>query len=280
MPAPNDESQVAHTDVTTPNMARMWDYYLAGTDNSEADRQAARAVLGSTPDIPLTALENREFLRHAVRFLAEEAGVRQFIDIGSGLPTQNNIHQLVPKHAPAARVVYVDNDPVILARGRAHVRNVPSVAFIAGDLRCPGAILANQELRGLINFSEPVALCMTLVLHFISDAEDPYGVVAWLRSELSPGSYIVISHITRDDHDEEATQHVTASYSHESAALTLRSREQIEGFFSDLDLVGPGIVFLSQWRPVTGLHDQGGARWAYAGVGRKVARRGDADVIS
>ncbi|HEY5989441.1 MAG TPA: SAM-dependent methyltransferase, partial [Streptosporangiaceae bacterium] len=171
-------------DTTIPNVARMWDYYLGGKDNHEVDRDAARIVLGAAPDVPLAALENREFLKHAVRFLVEEADIAQFIDIGPGLPTQGNVHQLAQKYNSEARVVYVDNDPVVLARGRAHVSGISGVTLIEGDLRNPDSILRNSELHALIDFTQPVALCMTLVLHFIPEEDDPYGIVAQLRDAL------------------------------------------------------------------------------------------------
>lgn len=159
--------------MAVANVARMWDYYLGGSENSEADREAARLVLGTAPDVPLAALENREFLKHAVRFLFAEAGISQFIDIGPGLPTQGNIHQLVRQHDPHAHVAYVDNDPVVLARGRAHLADIPGVVLIAGDLRDPVGVLDHPELREVIDFSRPAALFMTLVLHSIRNEDDP-----------------------------------------------------------------------------------------------------------
>ena len=136
-----------------PNVARMWDYYLGGSENTDADREAARLVLGAAPDVPLAALENREFLKHAVRFLVVEAGIAQFIDIGPGLPTRGNLHQLARQHDQDARIAYVDNDPVVLASGRAHIGGIPGVILIDGDLRDPDGILGHPGLRGLIDFS-------------------------------------------------------------------------------------------------------------------------------
>ncbi len=177
---PDKAEQTPGADTAIPNVARMWDYYLGGNENSEADREAARLVLGAAPDVPLAALENREFLKHAVRFLAVESGISQFIDIGPGLPTRGSIHQLARQYNQHARVAHIDNDPVVLARGRSYVDDIPDVTLIAGDLRDPDGILGNPELLRLIDFSQPVALCLTLLLHFIRDEDAPYGSVAKL----------------------------------------------------------------------------------------------------
>jgi hypothetical protein len=266
---PDKVEQTPGVDMAIPNVARMWDYYLGGNENSEADREAARLVLGAAPDVPLAALENREFLKHAVRFLAVECGISQFIDIGPGLPTRGNIHQLARKCNQHARVAYVDNDPVVLARGRAHVDDIPDVTLIAGDLRDPDGILGNPELRRLIDFSQPAALCLTLLLHFIRDEDDPYGSVAKLCDAMCPGSYLTISHVTGENRDEAALGQIADIYDQATAPLVMRTREEIARFFAGFEIVEPGIVFLSQWRPVTEYYAGGGTRWAYAGVGRK-----------
>lgn len=265
----DEVGQLPGVDMTIPNVARMWDYYLGGNENTEADREAARLVLGAAPDVPLAALENREFLKHAVRFLVVESGVSQFIDIGPGLPTRGNLHQLAREHNQNARVVYVDNDPVVLARGHAHLDGIPDVVLIPGDLRDPGSLLDNPELRRLIDFSRPVALSMTLLLHFIQDEDDPYGSVARLRDAMCPGSCLVISHVTGETRDEAALEQITGVYNLATAPLVMRTKEEIERFFSGFELVEPGLVFLSQWRPVTEYYAGGGTRWAYAGIGIK-----------
>ena len=270
-PVHDEVGKLPNVDMTVANVARMWDYYLGGSENSEADREAARLVLGAAPDVPLAALENREFLKHAVRFLVTEAGISQFIDVGPGLPTRGNIHQLIRQHHQHADVAYIDNDPVVLARGRAHLDNAPGVILAAGDLRDPDGILGNPELRGVIDFSRPAALCMTLVLHFIRDEDDPYGSVAKLCDALCPGSYLVISHVTGENRDQAALGQIAEVYDQATAPLVMRTREQIERFFSGFELVKPGLVFLSQWRPATEYYAGGGTRWAYAGVGRKTS---------
>jgi len=265
---PDRAEETHEIDVTTPSVARMYDYYLGGKDNYAADREAARLVLGSAPDVPLAALENREFLKRAMRYLAAERGISQFVDIGPGLPTQGNIHQLSHQHDPEAKVVYIDNDASVLVHSRALLDGVPGVALLAGDLREPEAILAAQSLRAVIDFSRPVALLMTLVLHFVSPDDDPYGLVAAYRDALCPGSFLVVSHVTGDDREPGMLAGVGA-YENASAPLILRTRSQVQEFFNGFDLIDPGVVFLSQWRPAGEYHAQGGTRWAYCAVGEK-----------
>jgi hypothetical protein len=182
-----------------PNVARIYDYYLGGRDSYAADREVARLVLNAAPDIPLAALENREFLKRAIEFLVCEAGIDQFIDVGPGLPTQGNIHELVQRHKPDAPVVYVDNDSVVLTHGRALLYGTGDVTIVDGDVRKPDAILSHSELRKLIDLRRPVAVCMSLVLHFISNDEDPWAIVARLRDSILPGSYLVLTHVTGDE---------------------------------------------------------------------------------
>ena len=255
-------------DSSVPNVARVYDYYLGGKDNYAVDREAARKVLGIAPDVPLAALENRAFLQRAARYLVTEAGISQFIDIGPGLPTQGNLHQIVHQHDPHAHVVYVDNDPVVLTHGRSLLQN-DRTHIIDGDVRQPEHILADQTLRTLINLSKPVALCLTLLLHFIPDSDDPYGVITRLASALPADSYLVLSHVSADEHDTGTVSQITGVYDQATAPLVPRSRDEITRFFDGFTIVPPGVVFLSQWRPSSESYPQSGTRWAYAGVGRK-----------
>lgn len=264
-----DQAALPGVDQAIPNVAGMWDYYLGGNENTDADREAARLVLGAAPDVPLAALENREFLKHAVRFLAAESGICQFIDIGPGLPTRGNVHQLAREHNPHVRVAYVDNDPVVLARGRGYLNGLDGVILIPGDVRDPGGILGHPELRRIIDFSQPVALSMTLLLHFVRDEEDPYGCVARLCDALCPGSCLVISHVTLENRDEAALGQIAGAYDRATAPMVMRTKDEVERFFDGFEMVEPGIVFLSQWRPSTEYYAGGGTRWVYAGVGRK-----------
>ncbi len=265
---PDSGGMPREVDVTRPSVARMYDYYLGGKDNYAADREAARLVLGGAPDVPLAALENREFLKRAIRYLAAERGISQFVDIGPGLPTQGNVHQLARQHNPGAQVAYADNDPGVLTHARELLRGVPDVTIIPGDLREPDRILADPDLATLIDFSHPVALFMTLVLHFVPPDDDPYGLVARFRDALCPGSFLVLSHVTGDDREPAMLTGVGA-YENANAPLILRTRGQIQEFFNGFDLIEPGVVFLSQWRPAGEYHAQGGTRWAYCGVGEK-----------
>ena len=256
-------------DLSKPNAARVFDYFLGGKDNYAADREAARRLLRTAPDVPLAALENREFLKRAVAFLITAAGIRQFVDIGPGLPTQANVHQLVKRHDPQARVAYIDNDPVVLAHGRPLLRGVPGVTIIDGDLRDPERLLSDHALRDLINFAEPVALCLSLVLQLIPASDEPHAIVARLRDELCPGSYLVLSHLTGDQDDASTLAQITSDCGDATTPLAVRSRTEVTQFFTGFRLVEPGVVLLPQWQPTAGCHAHGGTRRAYAGIGRK-----------
>jgi len=263
-------SEPLAADSSTPNMARIYDYYLGGKGNYACDREVARMVLGAAPDVPLAALENREFLKRAVEFLVCEAGISQFIDIGPGLPTQANVHALVRRHTPDAPVVYVDNDPVVLSHGRALLQGADGVAVIDGDIRTPGAILSNPKLRELIDLSRPVAVCMSLVLHFLPDSDDPRALVRSIRDSIRPGSYLVLTHVTGDARTVDTMSEIRGIYDEATAPLVPRTKDEFTRFFEGFELVEPGVVFLSQWRPATEYYARGGTQWAYAAVGRKV----------
>lgn len=256
-------------DSSTPNVARIYDYYLGGKDNYACDREIARLVLRAAPDVPLAALENREFLKRTVEFLVREAGIDQFIDIGPGFPTQANVHELVRRHRPEAPVVYVDNDPVLLSHGRALLQDAEGVAVIEGDVRSPGAILTNPKLRELIDLSRPVAVCMSLVLHFLPDADDPWALAARIRDSIRPGSYLVLTHVTGDARAVDTMSEIRGIYDEATAPLVPRTKDEFARFFAGFELVEPGVVFLSQWRPTNEHYARGGTRWAYAAVGRK-----------
>jgi hypothetical protein len=258
-------------DVTVPNVARMYDYYLGGKDNYEADRAAAAQVITAFPDVRLAVRENRGFLARAVRFLAAEAGIRQFIDIGTGLPTQSNVHEIVFGTAPGARVVYSDYDPVVVAHGQMLLSGVPSTAFIEGDIRRLDDILGNAELRSLVNFDEPVAILLVAVLNFVADEEDPAGIVGRLQAAMAPGSYLVISHGASEERPSTA-QDVVDLYQEATARAVLRTRAEILPFFTGFELVEPGLVYAAQWRPdvrdATRDPASPGTAMTLAGVGR------------
>jgi hypothetical protein len=249
----------------------MYDYYLGGKDNYEADRATAAHVIAAFPDVHVAARENRGFLARAVRFLAADVGIRQFIDIGTGLPTQNNVHEIALGVAPDARVVYADYDPVVVAHGQMILTSPTSVAFIEGDIRRPDQILGNAELRSLINFDEPVAVLLVAILNFVADEEDPAGIVGRLRAAMAPGSYLVISHGASEERPETA-QNVINIYQKATARAVPRNRAEILPFFTGFELVEPGLVYAAQWRP--DVHAQAnspadpGTATVLAGVGR------------
>ncbi len=262
----------AGIDTSTPNPARIYDALLGGKDNFPADRAAAHAILNAAPQARRGARENRAFLQRAVRFLAAEAGIRQFLDIGTGLPTQGNVHQIAQQVARDARVVYVDHDPVVHAHADALLADQTTTLAVLADLRQPQAILDHSDVRGLLDLARPVAVLLVAVLHFITEAEDPAGIVAWLREAMAPGSYLVISHATGDFHPHVGAK-VTEVYGQASAPLVLRSRRQIERFFDGFDLVEPGLVEPAAWRPDAQAqgHRGRGAGGFHSGVGRQPA---------
>jgi hypothetical protein len=256
-------------DMTVPNAARMYDYYLGGENNFPADREAAEHVLRVAPWIRATALENRAFLRRVVGFLAGEAGIRQFVDIGTGLPTQGNVHELARQMAPDARVAYVDNDPVVLGQSRALLAGAGNAATIRADLRRPQEIIGHPGLAGFIDWAQPLALLLVAVLHFVQDHENPLAIIGQFRNQMAPGSYLVISHVHHEQ-DREVTRQVAGIYAKASVPLVFRDREQVSGLLAGFDLVDPGVVPLPEWRPESQPYPPGQV-WGLAGVGRLAA---------
>lgn len=252
--------------MTTPSVARMYDYYLGGKDNFAADREAAEQVLASLPGGREVFTENRRFLGRAVRFLAAEAGIRQFIDLGSGLPTQHNVHEIARRYAPDARVVYVDNDPIVAAHNRELLSGTSNTVTVEADLRHPEAILSHRNLTELIDLDEPVAVLFIAILHFIADADDPEGVIARFRHVMAPGSYLALSH-------GKATPEIMTSasvYDRASSSVFLRSTDDITNLFRGFDLIEPGLTELTEWRPDPDVPSASvGGQWILAGVGRK-----------
>jgi hypothetical protein len=210
--SPAVEAWPPEVDVSRPHAARMYDYYLGGKNHFAADRKLADKVLASMPAARTAARENRAFMGRAVRFLAEEAGIRQFLDIGTGLPATGSVHEIAQAVAPAARVVYVDNDPLVLAHARALLSSSPEgkTAYVHADLRDPAAILANRAVRAVLDFDQPVAVMLVAVLHFILDEDQPARIVATLLDSLPPGSYLVASHGTTE-HDPVGAGSPTSS---------------------------------------------------------------------
>jgi len=260
-------------DVSVPNVARMYDYFLGGKDNFEADRIAAEEVLALMPGQRRSALENRRFLRRVVRYLAAEAGVEQFLDIGVGLPTQGAVHEVAHEINPQVRVGYVDYDSVVVRHGQALLTKRDKSVVVAADLRRPGELLADPVLCQHLDFGRPVAVILLAVLHFVAEDYDPDGIVARMRDALVPGSYLVISHIGRELlPDQAAAERAMKVYERASEPILPRPRDRIIGFFGDFELVEPGLVPKHQWRPVTGEAATVTGDISWGGVARKRER--------
>jgi trans-aconitate methyltransferase len=256
-------------DTSVANQARIYDYLLGGQDNYEADRAAVDAVLKIAPEMGFTARENRAFLGRAVRYLAAEAGIRQFLDIGTGIPTAGNTHQVAQAAAPEARVVYVDYDPVVLAHARALLKGTKAGAtkYIDADLRDTPAILG--QAGRLLDFARPVAVTMLMILHVIPDADDPYAMVARLMDALPPGSYLAVSHLGAELLDQEKRQGFQDVVRRQAQQQYIgRSRGEMERFFAGTDLVDPGLVRVEEWRPDPDAGEKPRST-LWCGVGRK-----------
>ena len=256
-------------DSSTPNVARMYHHYLGGRETFQADRDAAEQVLAALPVTRLSVAEIREFVRRAVRFLAGEAGVDQFLDLGMGLPAQHAVHEVALQVNPAARVVYVDNDPVVVSHGDALLAKPGIAVVVRADLRRPAELLALPEVRAHLDFSRPVAVLLVSVMHFIADADDPYGLVSTIRDALAPGSYLALSHASADFvPDEHVVRRAVAAYEKTNAPAWPRSRADILRFFDGFDLVEPGLVPKPQWRPAPGADVTDVPDVSWCGVGR------------
>lgn len=252
-------------DTSKPHPARIYDYWIGGKQNFPADREVAEKIAEAVPIISTLARANRAFLGRAVKYAAEQ-GVKQFLDIGAGLPAAGNTHEVAQSVHADASVVYVDNDPLVTVHGRALLADEARTRVFEGDLRDPKAILTHPDVTALIDFDRPVALLMVAVLHFFPDANDPAGVIATLTENLAPGSFLVISHAGSDllPADQEKLQ--VYQKASEGAA---RDHAQISAFFEGFDLVDPGLVRLPAWRPTEELPSDIDQYWMYAGVGRK-----------
>lgn len=233
-------------DLTRPSVARVYDYFLGGSHHFEVDRQLAAQLLQTVPDIPQVMRTNRSFLRRAVQFMVDE-GITQFLDIGSGIPTVGNVHEIAQATHPGARVVYVDKDPVAVAHGRHVLADNPDAAVIGGDLARPEDILASDEVQQFLDFDRPIGLLCVAVLHFLSDADHPHEAMDTLRDAIAPGSLLAISHGMPG---RPETDQVKAAYQRASA-LNERSVGQIGLFFGDFEIVPPGLVYPSLWRPLS-----------------------------
>jgi len=256
-------------DTGVAHPARVYNYWLGGKDNFAADRVAAEEVMAVRPGIIGDIRANRTWLRRAVRFLAEEAGIRQFLDIGTGIPTEDNTHEVAQSIIPAARIVYVDNDPIVLAHARALLSSSPEgkTAYIDADLREPGMIL--PAAAGTLEFGQPIAVMLVGVLHLIPDEASPAGIIHRLMDAMPPGSYLAITQPASDVRRQLVARGAQAYNAHVVTPQTRRSQAEVTRFFAGLELVPPGVVQLDQWRPDLGDGDEGEDVAGWGGVARK-----------
>ena len=256
-------------DTTVAHPARVWDFLLGGKDNFAADRTAGERVLQIMPEMGLVARGGREFLARAVHYLAAEAGIRQFLDIGTGLPTADNTHEVAQRAAPESRIVYVDNDPIVLTHARALLTSDPrgETAYISADIQDTDTIL--REAAHTLDFTQPVAVMLLAILHFIPDSDDPHGIVARLMQAVPSGSYLVISHASSDIMAQTVAASAETYNEHSAVSIIPRTEAQMAGFFTGLELVPPGITPLGRWR--TGQVNVGELPLlpTYTAVGRK-----------
>lgn len=275
---------LATADFERPSQARIYDYLLGGSHNFAVDREAARVLISMVPDVPLIAHANRAFLRRAVRFLVA-AGIRQFLDLGSGVPTAGNVHEVARQVAPDARVVYVDVDPVAVTEGQQIMAGDEQTVVLQEDARRPERIVGHPAVRGLLDFDRPIGVVLASLLHFIPDADDPYAVVAALRDAVAPGSYLAVSHITATGQPRVAAK--VAAADQQALFAIPRPPAALDGFFAGFELVAPGLVPVERWRPdpsadpvsgplsgpvpdpLPGTGADGELSCLYAGVGRR-----------
>jgi S-adenosyl methyltransferase len=255
-------------DTSVAHIARVYDYWLGGRDNFAVDRAVGDKVLEVHPETALSVRANRGFLARSVRYLAAEQGITQFLDVGTGLPSANNTHEVAQSIAPAARVLYVDNDPIVLTHARALLTSSPEgeTGYLDADLKDPDAILAGA--RRLLDFGKPVGIMLVAVLHMLRDDEDPQALVDRLMAAVPSGSYLVISHLARDVEQETMAELGRRLNESMTQQFTMRTRAEVTAFFRGLTVVEPGVVLTHEWRP--GSPDDAGAPGVlWAGVARK-----------
>jgi O-methyltransferase involved in polyketide biosynthesis len=274
MTTAQDLAACPQVDPSRPAPARVYDYLLGGNQNFQCDREAAHRIMRRVPEVRDCAWANRGFHQRAARWVAER-GVRQFLDIGAGLPTVGNTHEVVHQIDSRCLVVYVDNDPMVLAAAQRLLASSRRVRVVQADLRDPDAILGHEDVQALIDFSQPTALLMTAVVHFVADEQDPWRLVGRLVEALAPGSYLSLSHLTFDQKPEQSVQEFCAAFSRATEQIHFRSLAQIQRFFEGLELVPPypgaagRLCYAGDWGaedPV--LADSDGSRWLYCGLAK------------
>jgi hypothetical protein len=238
----------ASINLDQPSSARVWDYFLGGSHNFEVDRRVAEQAISFKPDMPDLARQVRMFLHRAVR-TAAAAGIDQYIDIGAGVPTMGPVHETARETVPDARVVYADHDSVAVAHGRAMLADDPNAVFIQADARSPQAILDHPEVQAMIDFDRPVGVLLCSVLHFVSDADDPAGLVATLREAMAPGSYLIVQHASHDGQAGDIIQMLEMWNTNSPEPMYWRTHDRIEAFFDGFTLLDPGVVQVQKWRP-------------------------------
>lgn len=266
--------EAAPIDSTHPHPARMYDYYLGGRNHYPVDARAAEEVIAAMPVTRVAARVNRDFMGRATRTLAAERGVRQFLDVGTGIPTEPNLHQIAQSVEPSCRVVYTDNDPLVrhYSRDLLHGSREGRTAYVHADVTAPEAILEAAELHQTLDLRQPVALSVNALFHFLSDDVRPYAVLRTLLGALAPGSYLVLTHATSDFVDEmtaDGSAAVLETYRRGGTHLRPRTRQEVEGFFEGLEMLEPGLVVPQRWRPETGSALGDAEIPGYAGVARK-----------
>jgi SAM-dependent methyltransferase len=257
-------------DISVPSVSRIYDYYLGGSHNFEVDREAARKAMEFMPGLPKIMQANRAFMRRAVRYAAGE-GISQFLDIGSGIPTHGNVHEVAQAARPGARVVYVDHDPVAVTHSQAVLRGNADADVVAADLLKPQDVLGSPQVERLIDLNRPVALLLVAILHFVEDTDDPYRAVAELRDALAPGSMLILTHASYEGIPlpAERAEGAVDVYKDIRNPLVMRSRDEVARFFEGYDMVEPGLVPMPHWRPDTAPEDEDPYAFSgFAGVGR------------
>jgi hypothetical protein len=257
-------------DSGVPNVARIYDALLGGKDNYATDREAALALTAAIPCAAQAARDNRAFLARAVRYLAGQAGITQFLDIGTGLPTHGHVHEIAQAANPGARVAYVDNDPVVIAHAHALLAGT-ATAVIEADVRFPRDLMRMPTVRKQIDFDKPAAVLLVAVLHFVADSDGPRSIVRCITDHPAPGSYLVISHVTGDQTPAEAIDRARDIYGTAYVRGAARTRDDIEGFFGGLDLIPPGVTDAARWRSRRRVTPR--PALFYAGIGRKPANK-------
>jgi S-adenosyl methyltransferase len=262
----------AEIDSTIPHSSRVYDYWLGGKDNFAADRKLADTIAKFLPIMPAKVRVNRAFLGRAVRYLAEVEGIRQFLDIGAGLPTARNTHEVAQEIAPGARVLYVDNDPMVVSHARALMdgHGPGQTGFVLADLRDPDSILHHPAFTATLDITEPVGVLMLAVLMHLDSWEHSYGAVSKLIRQLPAGSCLAVTHLTAD-YDPAGVARLVAASQQQGTAVVSRTRGEVEEFFAGLELIPPGVVPVTSWRPdgKVPAEDKRAGRYSFAGIGRK-----------